>query len=188
MIVLIDNYDSFVENLARYLREAGAQTQLVRNDAKTVSDVLAMDPLAIVISPGPKAPRDAGICLDLIDALPTHLPLLGVCLGHQCLVEALGGETQRAAAPLHGAASEICHDGVGIFKDLPSPFMAGRYHSLISKLPDSDELAPTGWTKDGALMAVQHASRPWFGVQFHPESLLTPFGKQIIRNFIDLIG
>ncbi len=184
MILIIDNYDSFVNNLARYVREAGRETLVVRNDSLTASDCAAMKPEGVVLSPGPKAPRQAGLCMDLLRILDPAAPMLGVCLGHQCLVEAFGGVTRRARHPLHGEASEVCHDGRGIFTGVPSPMMAGRYHSLVATVAEAAPLKQTAWSVDGELMAVAHISRPWFGVQFHPESLLTPNGRRIIENFL----
>lgn len=184
MILVIDNYDSFVHNLARYAREAGATTQIVRNDAQSIDTCLALAPSGVIISPGPKTPRDAGICLELIAAMPTTTPLLGVCLGHQCLVEALGGSTIRAENALHGEASEIYHDGKGVFAGIASPTFAGRYHSLIGAPEPDGTLKKTAWTKDGAVMSVRHVDRPWHGVQFHPESILTPAGRAMISNFL----
>lgn len=186
MILVIDNYDSFVHNLARYLREEGAETLVIRNDAASASDLVAMAPAGVVLSPGPKTPREAGVCLDLLAALPATTPMLGVCLGHQCLVEAFGGRTMRAARPLHGEASLVHHDGGGVLAGIASPMQAGRYHSLISALGDDDELAACAWSEEREVMAVRRRSAPWFGVQFHPESLLTPDGRAIIRNFLAL--
>lgn len=188
MIVVIDNYDSFVHNLARYLREEGAETRIIRNDAASVSEILAMTPAGIVLSPGPKTPRVAGVCLDLLAALPAATPMLGVCLGHQCLVEAFGGRTVRAERPLHGEASLVRHDRKGIFVGVTSPIAAGRYHSLASTLGGDGELIACAWSEEGELMAVRRRSAPWFGVQFHPESLLTPDGRMLIRNFVALTG
>lgn len=184
MILIVDNYDSFVHNLARYVREAGAETEVVRNDAATARALIERRPAGVILSPGPKAPADAGQCLALIDGLPASTPLLGVCLGHQCLVEAFGGLTQRAARPLHGEASRIRHDGTGIFAGLASPLAGGRYHSLISVLPATSPLCANAWSEEGELMGVRHATAPWFGVQFHPESLLTPDGWRMIANFL----
>jgi anthranilate synthase component 2/para-aminobenzoate synthetase component 2 len=184
MILVIDNYDSFVHNLARYLREAGAAVRVVRNDAVSAGDCVAMDPAGVVLSPGPKAPRQAGMCLDLIDVLPDKVPLLGVCLGHQCLVEAFGGATLRADDPLHGEATLIRHNAQGVFGSVPSPTPAGRYHSLIARPLAGSPLIETAWTEDGALMGVAHETRPWHGVQFHPESLLTPEGRRMMKNFL----
>ncbi len=186
MILIIDNYDSFVHNLARYAREAGAETRILRNDAASVSECIAVAPAGVILSPGPKTPAEAGLCLDLIDALPPQTPLLGVCLGHQCLVEAFGGATIRAADPLHGEASEIFHDGAGLFAGVSSPTRAGRYHSLIAEPAPDAPFAKTAWTADGALMGVTHLDRPWHGVQFHPESVLTPDGRTMIANFLAL--
>jgi len=186
MIVVIDNYDSFVHNLARYVREFGAETRIVRNDAISVAECIAAAPAGVILSPGPKTPSEAGICLDLITALPEEMPLLGVCLGHQCLVEAFGGATIRATEPLHGEASAIHHDGAGVFANIPSPTPAGRYHSLIASMTTDAPLRRTARTADGALMGVRHNSRPWHGVQFHPESILTPAGRAMISNFVTM--
>lgn len=184
MILIIDNYDSFVHNLARYVRECGAETTVVRNDEVSIADCLAYNPAGIIISPGPKRPADAGVSLALIDAMGADLPLIGVCLGHQCLVEACGGETVRAKHPLHGEASSIRHNGRDLFKGISSPTPGGRYHSLISTLPAEGPLAPTAWSEEGEVMAVMHRENPWFGVQFHPESLLTSEGMTMIGNFL----
>jgi anthranilate synthase/aminodeoxychorismate synthase-like glutamine amidotransferase len=140
MILVVDNYDSFVHNIARYLREAGAAVRILRNDAMDADDLVALAPDGVVLSPGPRSPKDAGLCLDLLRRLPATTPVLGVCLGHQCLAEAFGGFTRRAARPLHGEASLITHDGTGLFAGLPSPFPAGRYHSLVVALPDEGPL------------------------------------------------
>jgi len=186
MILVIDNYDSFVHNLARYAREAGAQTLVVRNDEISADAILQISPSAVMISPGPKTPAEAGISLDVIRGLSHSIPLLGVCLGHQCLVEAFGGKTVRAAEPLHGEASLIRHDGRGIFAGIGSPTPAGRYHSLIAEPPPEGPLTPCAWSERGELMAVRHESAPWHGVQFHPESLLTPSGRRMIENFVGI--
>ena len=188
MILLIDNYDSFVNNLARYVREAGCETRVVRNDQITVGECIALRPKGVIISPGPKAPTEAGVSMELLRRLDPETPLLGVCLGHQCLVEAFGGVTARAAFPLHGEASEIRHDGRGLFAGVPSPMMAGRYHSLIAIPADDARLRRGAWSEDGELMAVAHVDRPWFGVQFHPESLLTPHGRRLIERFLSYCG
>ncbi|MBB5517234.1 anthranilate synthase component II [Amphiplicatus metriothermophilus] len=184
MILIVDNYDSFVHNLARYVREAGGETRVLRNDAARAAEMIALEPAAVILSPGPKGPAEAGVCLDLIAALPRATPLLGVCLGHQCLVEAFGGRTVRARRPLHGEASLTRHDGTGVFEGLPSPIETGRYHSLISVLGESDALVSCAWSEEGEIMAVRHRAAPWFGVQFHPESLLTPHGRAMIGNFL----
>ena len=188
MILIIDNYDSFVNNLARYVREEGRETVLLRNDAVDVAACLALKPAGVIISPGPKTPSDSGVSIGLMRALDANTPLLGVCLGHQGLVEVFGGETRRAAYPLHGEASEVRHDGSGVFAGAPSPMTAGRYHSLIAVPAAGGPLRETAWSADGELMGVAHESRPWFGVQFHPESLLTPQGRRIIRNFLGYCG
>ena len=185
MILIVDNIDSFVHNLARYVREAGMKTNVVRNNDVTVEQCLSLKPEGVIISPGPKAPSDAGVSMDLILELPRTMPLLGVCLGHQCLIEAFGGSTQRALAPLHGEASDIRHNGVGIFADIPSPMRGGRYHSLSSTLHAHSPLEETAWSEEGEVMGVAHKTRPWFGVQFHPESVLTPHGRLIIKNFLN---
>ncbi|MEM8935302.1 MAG: aminodeoxychorismate/anthranilate synthase component II [Pseudomonadota bacterium] len=184
MILVVDNYDSFVHNLSRYIREAGGETTIIRNDEMSVDDCLALGPRAVVLSPGPKKPTDAGICLDLLHGLPASMPVLGVCLGHQCLVEAFGGRTVKALEPLHGEASAIRHSGAGVFEGLSSPLPVGRYHSLASVVAEGGPLEETAWSDEGDLMAVAHRERPWFGVQFHPESLLTPDGRKVIQNFL----
>ena len=184
MILIIDNYDSFVNNLARYVREAGHETTLLRNDAVDVDACLALKPDGVIISPGPKTPAQSGVSIDLMRRLDAQTPLFGVCLGHQGLVEVFGGETRRAAFPLHGEASEVRHDGSDLFKGVPSPMLAGRYHSLIAAPKAGGPLRETAWSGDGELMGVAHEDRPWFGVQFHPESLLTPHGRRIIGNFL----
>lgn len=184
MILILDNYDSFVNNLARYVREAGRETKVMRHDAAATSDFIAMAPAGVIISPGPKTPTEAAGSMRLLGALDPRIPLLGVCLGHQALVETFGGVTKRAAFPLHGEASEIRHTGDGVFSNLPSPMMAGRYHSLIAAADPNGPLRETAWTSAGEVMAVAHQDRPWFGVQFHPESLLTPHGRGLIQNFL----
>lgn len=184
MILIVDNYDSFVHNLARYVREAGARVAVMRNDAASPGEFAGLRPSGVILSPGPNAPKDAGASLGLIELLPPQTPLLGVCLGHQCLVEAFGGRTMRARRPLHGEASLIRHDGTGLFEGLPSPLPAGRYHSLISALPATGPLRANAWSAEGELMGVRHETAPWFGVQFHPESLLTPHGRAMIGAFL----
>lgn len=185
MILVIDNYDSFVQTLARYVREAGGETIVIRNDAACAEDLLQLDISGVIISPGPKSPAEAGVSLSVIRNLSRRTPLLGVCLGCQCLVEAFGGETRRAVEPLHGEASEIRHDGAGLFAGLPNPMLAGRYHSLVGVLPDDSVLDACAWSASGELMAVRHRTAPWHGVQFHPESLLTPHGRQMIVRFVN---
>ena len=184
MILVIDNYDSFVHNLARYVREAGYETLTLRNDAGCAEDLLRLSPQAVIISPGPKAPAQAGVSMELIRRMPRAVPLLGVCLGHQCLVEAMGGGTARSREPVHGEASLILHDGAGIFSGIENPIEAGRYHSLVSEIAPGGPLIPCAWSGKGELMAVRHVRAPWHGVQFHPESLLTPSGRAIMANFL----
>jgi anthranilate synthase/aminodeoxychorismate synthase-like glutamine amidotransferase len=187
MILMIDNYDSFTYNLVQYLGELGQRLVVRRNDAITVAGVKRLKPSAIVISPGPGRPSDAGVSNALIEAFAGRIPILGVCLGHQCIGEVFGGEIVRAARPMHGKTSKIYHKGVGVLKGLPNPFEATRYHSLIVKretLPAS--LAVTGWTGEREIMAMQHREWPVYGVQFHPESILTAAGKDLLKNFLRL--
>ncbi|MBJ77146.1 MAG: aminodeoxychorismate/anthranilate synthase component II [Planctomycetes bacterium] len=189
MILLIDNYDSFAFNLYQSLAGMGAQVHVVRNDAHSVEALLEQAPTAIVLSPGPGRPKDAGVCLDLLAALPKGLPVLGVCLGHQSLVEHYGGDLEVDEGPVHGKASLVHHDGQGLFRGLPSPFPCGRYHSLRAvraTLPDCLELR--AWTEAGDVMAVQHTGEAHFGLQFHPESILTPQGDQLLAQFLLLSG
>ena len=187
MILLIDNYDSFVFNLARYFRELGHEVSVVRNDRVTVTEVVAMRPEAIVLSPGPCTPNESGVCMDIVRQLGPCIPLLGVCLGHQTIAAALGGEVVQAAEPIHGRTSLIEHDAVRLFAGLPNPLTATRYHSLIvpeATLPAC--LQPTARTRDGVLMAFEHTKWPTFGVQFHPESVLSTGGHRLLQNFLDL--
>jgi anthranilate synthase/aminodeoxychorismate synthase-like glutamine amidotransferase len=189
MILLIDNYDSFVYNLARYFAELGCATQVVRNDAVTVAEIARMAPHAIVISPGPCTPNEAGVSMDLIRELGSRIPTLGVCLGHQALAAALGGNVIRAPEPIHGRTSLVRHDGSRLFAGLPDPMRATRYHSLIveeSSLPA--ELRVVARTADGLPMALEHTGWPAFGVQFHPESILTDSGHRLLANFLSLAG
>ena len=187
MILLIDNYDSFTFNLYHFLGDVGAQCQVWRNDKLSVQDAMAMQPEAIVLSPGPCTPTEAGICLDLIAAAAGKIPLLGVCLGHQAIGQAFGGQVVRAPEPMHGKVAEITHNGTDIFTGIPSPFKATRYHSLIvdrETLPDM--LVPTAWTADELVMAMHHRTLPIHGVQFHPESIASEHGHTILRNFLSL--
>jgi anthranilate synthase/aminodeoxychorismate synthase-like glutamine amidotransferase len=187
MILLIDNYDSFTFNLYHFLGDVGAQSEVWRNDKLTVADAMAMQPEAIVLSPGPCTPTEAGICLDLIAAAAGKIPLLGVCLGHQAIGQAFGGKVVRAPEPMHGKVSDITHTGTDILATLPSPFRATRYHSLIvdrDTLPDT--LVPTAWTGDGLIMAMHHRTLPLYGVQFHPESIASEHGHTILSNFLAL--
>ena len=183
MILLIDNYDSFVHNLARYFTLAGWETRIARNDAITLEEIEALQPQAIALSPGPCTPREAGICIPLIQRFAPSIPILGVCLGHQAIGEAFGGQTMRARRPVHGKASLISHTGEGIFSGLPTPLRAGRYHSLISEIPQNSPLAITATSEDGAIMGFAHQDYPTYGVQFHPESILTEHGMEMIENF-----
>jgi len=187
MILVIDNYDSFTYNLVQYLGELGAQLEVRRNDQTTVEKIARLAPERIVISPGPKTPSEAGICLEVIERFAGRLPLLGVCLGHQAIGQAFGGKVIRAPEIMHGKTSEIRHDGRTIFAGLPNPFSATRYHSLIvecSTLPPCLEISAT--TADGLIMGLRHKEMKVEGVQFHPESVLTPAGKQLLANFLKL--
>lgn len=189
MILLIDNYDSFVHNLARYLRRLGVETRVVRNDAIDVPTIRDMRPRAIVISPGPCTPAEAGCSLAVVRELSGRIPLLGVCLGHQAIGAALGGKIVRAAQPMHGRTSLIEHQGDGLFAEMPSPLTVGRYHSLVidpRSLPR--ELEVVARTVDGVIMAVAHRSQPTWGVQFHPESILTEGGYTLLANFLRVAG
>ncbi len=189
MILLVDNYDSFVFNLDQALAVLGAEVRVVRNDALTVEEALALEPTALVISPGPGRPKDAGIVPALLQALPPEVPVLGVCLGHQALVESEGGVLELDATPTHGKSSLVHHDGTGVFEGMASPVTCGRYHSLRAQrdaLPASLRLS--AWTEDGAVMAVEHTSLPRYGVQFHPESILTPLGPRLLARFLSRAG
>lgn len=189
MILLIDNYDSFVFNLARYLCELGCDTRVVRNDAITVDDVRALNPAAIVISPGPCSPNEAGISVDVLRRWGAEIPMLGVCLGHQSLAAAYGGKVIRATEPVHGRTSWIRHAETPLFAGVTNPFRATRYHSLIvdrASLPE--EMTVTAWTDDGVPMAVEHQQHRLYGLQFHPESVLTEFGHRLLANFLQLAG
>jgi anthranilate synthase component II len=189
MILVIDNYDSFTYNLVHYLNELGAETEVVRNDQIGVTEALALRPEAILLSPGPCTPNEAGICLALLAAAPADMPILGVCLGHQAIGQVFGGRVVRAKTLMHGKTSAIRHDGKGLFAGLADGFIATRYHSLSvdrDSLPDVLEV--TAWTDDGEIMGLQHKSRPVFGVQFHPESIATQGGHDLLGNFLDLAG
>jgi anthranilate synthase component II len=186
MLLLIDNYDSFTYNLYQYLAELGADVVVYRNDAITVDEAEALAPSHIVISPGPCTPREAGVSNEIIRALGPRVPLLGVCLGHQCIGAVYGGRVVRAPTPVHGKTSQIHHSGSGILRGLPDPFEAIRYHSLVverATLPDTLEI--TAETDDGLIMALRHRDYPISGVQFHPESILTAAGKDILRAFLE---
>jgi len=189
LILLIDNYDSFVHNLARYFQRLGQETVVMRNDAMTVAEVRRRKPLAIVLSPGPCTPAEAGCSVEVVRELQDELPILGVCLGHQAIAAALGGRIIRAPEPRHGRTSRIEHAAGGLFEELPSPLTVCRYHSLVveeASLPSP--LRVTARSEDGAIMALEHASRPIFGVQFHPEAALTHHGYQLLANFLRLAG
>jgi anthranilate synthase component II len=187
MILVIDNYDSFTYNLVQYLGELGAEVRVVRNDQATVDGIAAMRPDRIVISPGPGRPEDAGITMEVIRSLGETIPILGVCLGHQALGAVFGGSVVRAEAPMHGKTSTIEHNGRGVFSGIEGPFVASRYHSLVVSdvgLPEALEV--TARTReDRAIMGLRHRSKPLFGVQFHPESILTGEGHRILRNFLE---
>ena len=186
MILVVDNYDSFTYNLVHYLAQLGAQTHVIRNDDLTVEEALALKPEAILLSPGPCDPDQAGICLPILKTAPETMPIFGVCLGHQSIGQAFGGNVIRAKTLMHGKTSLIHHEGGGVFKDLPRPFTATRYHSLAVKretLPDCLEV--TAWTEDGEIMGLSHKTRPIHGVQFHPESIATENGHDLIANFLD---
>ena len=187
MILLVDNYDSFTFNLVHYLGGLGANVAVHRNDKISVEDVMAQKPDAIVLSPGPCTPNEAGICLDLIDEASTSVPILGVCLGHQAIGQAFGGQVVRAPQPVHGKLSEMRHRGEGVFRGINGPFQATRYHSLVverDSLPDA--LGVTAETDDGLVMGLSHKSRPVHGVQFHPESIASEHGHLLLKNFLDL--
>jgi len=189
MILVIDNYDSFTYNLVHYLNELGAETLVRRNDAITVEEALGLKPQAILLSPGPCTPNEAGICLPLLRAAPVAMPVFGVCLGHQSIGQAFGGEVIRAQSLMHGKVSAIHHTGKGVFQGLKNPFTATRYHSLSVKkdtLPDVLEV--TAWTDDGEVMGFQHKTRPVHGVQFHPESIATECGHELLANFLEIAG
>jgi anthranilate synthase/aminodeoxychorismate synthase-like glutamine amidotransferase len=187
MILMIDNYDSFTYNLVQYLGELGAQIEVRRNDQTTLEEIERMSPERIVISPGPKTPNEAGLCLELIKKFAGRLPILGVCLGHQAIGQAFGGKVVRAPQIMHGKTSDIHHDGKTIFAGLPNPFPATRYHSLIverASLPACLEISAT--SSDGLIMGLRHQEMKIEGVQFHPESVLTAVGKQLLANFLKL--
>lgn len=187
MILLIDNYDSFTYNLAQYFGELGEKLQVVRNDKISLGDIAALGPAKIVISPGPGRPKDAGISCALIRRFCERIPILGICLGHQCIGEVFGGKIVRAQRLMHGKTSLIYHNGKTIFKGIKKPFVATRYHSLIVRkrnLPKCLEII--AWTKDKEIMGLKHRNLPVWGLQFHPESILTKDGKQILKNFIRL--
>lgn len=186
MLLLIDNYDSFTYNLVHYLGELGADVKVIRNDAMSAEAAMALNPAGVLLSPGPKAPAQAGICLDMVSlAASTNTPLMGVCLGHQTIGEAFGGKVVRCHEIVHGKMGEIQHTNRGLFEDLPNPFQATRYHSLVverDSLPDALEI--TAELKDGTIMGLQHRELPMHGVQFHPESIRSEHGHAMLQNFL----
>lgn len=189
VILLIDNYDSLVFNLARYLRELGLETRVVRNDEVSVDEVADLKPQAIVLSPGPCTPNETGICMPLVQKLIGEIPIFGVCLGHQALAQALGADVVRAPEPVHGRTSMITHEGSPLFAGIPTPFRATRYHSLIvdpATVPSSLQI--TARSPDGLVMAIEHDSGMLASVQFHPESILTMFGHRLLANFLSSVG
>ncbi len=189
MLLVIDNYDSFTYNLVHYAQELGAETKVIRNDDMGVGQALSMKPEAVLLSPGPKTPNEAGICLELIEKAPENLPILGICLGQQSIGQAFGGKVIRAKEIMHGKVSDIHHDGSGLFAGLDNPFKATRYHSLSvekSSLPKS--LVANAWTADGEIMGLRHVSRPIHGLQFHPESIASENGHALIAAFLGLAG
>ncbi|MBL8565810.1 MAG: aminodeoxychorismate/anthranilate synthase component II [Hyphomicrobiaceae bacterium] len=189
MLILIDNYDSFTYNLVHFLGELGAQSEVVRNDKMSAEEIIAAKPKAIVLSPGPCTPNEAGVCLDLIAKAGSTIPILGVCLGHQSIGQAYGGKVIRAPDPMHGKLSTVTHSDKGVFRGLPRKFQVTRYHSLIverSSLPECLEV--TAETSDGLIMGLQHKSHPVHGVQFHPESIASEHGHALLANFLELAG
>jgi len=185
MLLLIDNYDSFTYNLYQYLAELGAEIQVRRNDQVTLDEIESMEPNHIVVSPGPCTPDEAGLSCQVIETFGPRIPMLGVCLGHQAIGQVYGGEVVRAPGPMHGKTSMMYHQGQGVFRNLPTPFEANRYHSLIverNTLPAALEI--TAETADGIIMGLRHCTYPIEGVQFHPESIMTPVGKDLLRNFL----
>ncbi|HEY2064323.1 MAG TPA: aminodeoxychorismate/anthranilate synthase component II [Gemmatimonadaceae bacterium] len=191
MLLVIDNYDSFTYNLVQYLGELGAEVTVRRNDAVTVEEIGRLAPSGIVLSPGPCAPAQAGVTVDVIRAWGARIPTLGVCLGHQAIGEAYGGHVVRAARAVHGKTSRIVHDGRDLFRGLPTPLQVGRYHSLVverATLPADLEVVATSCDDPTEIHALRHVEHPVWGVQFHPESVLTPDGKQLLRNFLDRVA
>jgi anthranilate synthase component II len=188
MLLIIDNYDSFTFNLVHYFEELGARTHVIRNDVMSAQEALALGPRAVVLSPGPCDPDKAGICLELIRTAPADLPILGVCLGHQAIGQVFGGKVVAARDIMHGKTSPIIHDATGVFAGLPSPFTATRYHSLAVSLPEVSPLKITARTADGEIMGLAHETRPVHGVQFHPESIASQHGHDLLANFLKLAG
>jgi len=187
MLLMIDNYDSFTYNLVQYFLELGEEVEVIRNDKLTLDDIAAMAPRRLVISPGPCTPKEAGISVDAIKRFAGRIPILGICLGHQAITEAFGGDVVRAERLMHGKTSPILHANQGIFNGIPSPFTATRYHSLLAKretFPDSLQI--TAWTEEQEIMGLQHKEFSIWGMQFHPESILTTEGKRLLQNFLEL--
>jgi anthranilate synthase component 2 len=188
-VLVIDNYDSFTFNLVQYLRELGATVAVERNDALSVADIARREPAAIVMSPGPRVPEEAGICVELVQELGDAVPMLGVCLGHQAIGVAYGAKVVRAPAVVHGKVGPVHHRGAGVLRGLDNPFMATRYHSLVvAEGGFADVLEATAWSDDGLIMAMRHREFPVEGVQFHPESVGTPAGHALLRNFLETAG
>ena len=185
MILVIDNYDSFTFNLVQYFGELGEHPEVYRNDKISLDEIAGLQPSHILVSPGPCTPHEAGISMDVIRRFSGKIPILGVCLGHQSIGAVFGGVVSRAPRLMHGKTSSIHHSGESIFKSLPSPFTATRYHSLIVEEPLPESLIRTAWTEEGELMGLQHREHPTFGVQFHPESVLTPLGEKMIENWMN---
>lgn len=186
MILILDNYDSFVFNLARYCEELGEKVAVYRNDALSLTDIARLDPDHILLSPGPGRPEDGGIMLDVIKSFSGRIPILGICLGHQAIGAAFGGIVTHASEPMHGRSSQITHDNAGLFAGLPNPLTVGRYHSLVvtpDGLPDS--LSVTARSQGGEIMALRHANHPTYGLQFHPESILTEHGHDLLKHFLE---
>lgn len=189
MLLVIDNYDSFTFNLVHYAQELGAETEVVRNDEISVGQALSSGAKAILLSPGPCTPNEAGICLDLIQQAPDTLPMLGICLGQQAMGQAFGGQVIQAKEIMHGKTSPVFHDETGLFDGLSSPFEATRYHSLaVDRKTLPGELLVNGWTEDGEIMGLRHATRPIHGLQFHPESIASENGHALIENFLKIAG
>ncbi|WP_456766068.1 anthranilate synthase component II [Bradyrhizobium sp. USDA 3650] len=186
MIVIIDNYDSFVFNIARYFRRLGESTEVVRNDAISIGQILELKPRAVVVSPGPCAPEDSGISTTIVRELSGRIPILGICLGHQCIGSIFGGRVVRARRPMHGRCSYVTHNNRGLFRDLPSPLCVGRYHSLVAEFDkeSAPSLTVAARSEEGEIMALTHRCHPTYGVQFHPESILTEQGHVLFTNFL----
>ena len=189
MILVIDNYDSFVFNIARYVEELGREANVVRNDAIDVDNILASGAAGLIVSPGPCTPNEAGVSTEAVQKLSGKLPILGICLGHQCIGQAFGAAVERAATPMHGRASVIAHDGTGLFEGLPQHFAVGRYHSLVvASYEGAPDIEACAWSDDGEVMAIRHREHLTYGVQFHPESVLTEHGYDLMAAFLERTG